>query len=198
VRAALAAATAEVAFNGQNIGTVGTVDGRDVSADGANLDDLVTTTINDQTGTTYTFVLADGGEYVRCTNAAAITVTVPNNAAVAYPIGTQIAVRQGGAGQVTFAPGGGVTLNGDLSITAQNQIAVLVKIDTDEWDISGAVGDAAILETLFNANTILTANADNDPQSLTVAEQTLVGRITAPDNAVNSLVQKLKKQVNQG
>ena len=26
----------------------------------------------------------------------------------------------------------------------------------------------------------------------------LLGRITAPDNAVNSLVQKLKKQVNQG
>ena len=38
VRAALAAATAAVAFNNQNITTVGTVDGRDVSADGTALD----------------------------------------------------------------------------------------------------------------------------------------------------------------
>lgn len=39
--------------------------------------------------------------------------------------------------------------------------------------------DGAVLETLFNANTILKADTDNTPAALTVAEQTLVGRITA-------------------
>jgi len=116
-----------------------------------SLEDLATTTINDQTGTTYTFVLADGGEYVRCTNAAAITVTVPPNSSVAFPIGTQIVAIQGGTGQVTFAPGGGVTLNGNLSITAQNLAVALIKVATDEWDIVGGTGDAALLETVFTA-----------------------------------------------
>lgn len=37
----------------------------------------------------------------------------------------------------------------------------------------------AILKTLFDANTILKADADNVPEALTVAEQRLVGRITS-------------------
>lgn len=46
VRAALAAAAAEVAFNNQNIGTVGTVDGRDISVDGSTLDTHVAAATN--------------------------------------------------------------------------------------------------------------------------------------------------------
>ena len=41
-----------------------------------------------------------------------------------------------------------------------------------------AVSDA-VVEADFNANTILAANADDTPLALTVAEQTIVGRITA-------------------
>lgn len=36
----------------------------------------------------------------------------------------------------------------------------------------------AVLDTLFDANTILKADSDNTPEALTVAEQTVVGRIT--------------------
>jgi len=37
----------------------------------------------------------------------------------------------------------------------------------------------AVLKSLFDANTILAADTDDTPAALTVAEQTLVGRITA-------------------
>lgn len=53
--------------------------------------------INEQTGTSYTFVLADNGKYCRFTNSGAVTVTVPPNSSVALPVGTQIDVIQGGA-----------------------------------------------------------------------------------------------------
>jgi hypothetical protein len=39
--------------------------------------------------------------------------------------------------------------------------------------------DGAVLDTLFDANTILKADSDNTPIALTVPVQTLVGRITA-------------------
>ena len=44
-------------------------------------------------------------------------------------------------------------------------------------EITGA--GSGVAENLFNANTILKADVDNTPAALTVAEQTLVGRITS-------------------
>lgn len=67
--------------------------------------------VNTQTGTSYTFVAADAANIVTLNNAAAITVTVPPNSSVAFPIGTQIDVVQLGAGKVTLAQGAGVTIN---------------------------------------------------------------------------------------
>ncbi len=61
------------------------------------------TTINSQSGTTYTFALTDAWSMVTFNNAAAQTVTVPPNSSVAFPIGTQIDCSQLGAGKVTFA-----------------------------------------------------------------------------------------------
>lgn len=66
----------------------------------------VLTTVNAQTGTTYTLLSSDCGKTVILTNAAAITVTLPNN----LVIGCSIAVVQGGAGQVTVTPAGGGSL----------------------------------------------------------------------------------------
>ena len=68
-------------------------------------------TINAQTGTTYTFVLTDSyNTLVTASNASAITVTVPPNSSVAYPVGAILQLAQGGAGQVTIAAGSGVTI----------------------------------------------------------------------------------------
>ena len=65
-------------------------------------------TLNAQTGTTYTPVAADAqNKLITCSNAAAITVTIPPSL---FAIGDVLNVQQIGAGQVTFAQGVGVTI----------------------------------------------------------------------------------------
>lgn len=95
--------------------------------------------INTQTGTTYTLVLTDAGKLVTLSNASAITMTVPPNSSVAFPIGTQVILSQLGAGQVTVAAGAGVTIRTPetLLLADQYSTAALIKIGTDEWIISG-------------------------------------------------------------
>lgn len=91
---------------------------------------------NEQTGTTYSLVLTDAGKHVGLSNAAAITLTVPTNASVAFPVGTTILLEQVGAGQVTITPAGGVTIHsagGKLKTSAQYAVASLVKRDTNTW-----------------------------------------------------------------
>lgn len=98
--------------------------------------------LNAQTGTTYTLALTDATKTVTLTNASAITLTVPPNSSVAFPIGSQVVLAQLGAGQVTIAAGSGVTLysNGTkLKITGQYGVASLIKIATDTWIVAGNV-----------------------------------------------------------
>jgi len=96
---------------------------------------------NEQTGTTYTLVLADGGKLVEMNNASANTLTVPPNSSVAFPVGSQILVLQTGAGQTTLAPDTGVTINskdGNLKLSDQWCGVTLIKRATDVWV---AIGD---------------------------------------------------------
>jgi hypothetical protein len=74
------------------------------------------------------------------TAAGANTMTIPTNASVAFAIGTEIDVIQGGAGQITFAGAGGVTLDsrgGLLHTSAQYGRVRLYKRAADEWILSG-------------------------------------------------------------
>ena len=106
--------------------------------------------VNTQTGTTYTTVLTDAGKTVTLDNAAAVAVTIPPNASVAYETGTQIKFLNLGAGTVTLGPGSGVTLNGDTLDAAQYVGLAAIKVDTDEWVVlpfSGGVGSASISDT---------------------------------------------------
>ena len=57
----------------------------------------------DQSGTSYSLALADNHRVVECANAAAITVTVPTEAAVVFPLGARIEIAQTGAGQITVS-----------------------------------------------------------------------------------------------
>jgi hypothetical protein len=102
----------------------------------------VSKTINAQTGTTYTLVLADAGKVITASNAAAITVTVPPNSSVAFPTGTELDLIGIGAGIVTVALGAGVTVNATPSrvFRAQHSGATLLKVGTDTWQM---VGDLA-------------------------------------------------------
>ncbi len=98
---------------------------------------------NTQVGTTYTLALSDVALCVEISNAAAITLTVPPNSSVAFPIGTRINICQMGAGQITVAQGAGVTVRSrtgaGLKISAQYGRATLHKRGTDEWVLSGDI-----------------------------------------------------------
>ena len=98
--------------------------------------------INAQTGTTYTFVLADAGKMVTSSNGSAQTLTVPPNSSVAYATGTQIIVQAIGSGTATLAEGSGVTINSKDSnkeIDGQWAAATLIKTATDAWSLIGAL-----------------------------------------------------------
>lgn len=102
---------------------------------------------NAQTGTTYTFVLADAdNKLVTASNASAQTYSIPTNASVAFPIGTQLNIIQIGAGQVTVSaatPGTTTVVSTGATAAspkcrAQYSAMTLIKRDTDSWY---AVGD---------------------------------------------------------
>lgn len=102
----------------------------------------VATTSNAQTGTTYTLVLTDASKLVTLSNGSAITLTVPPDSDVAFDVGTTISVIQLGAGQVTVAPGSGVTLSSRgaaLKCTGQYSAAALHKLATDTWVVFGDI-----------------------------------------------------------
>lgn len=99
--------------------------------------------INTQTGTTYTLALADQGKIVELNNASSVTVTVPPYSSIALPVGSQITFSQIGAGQVTFAAGVGVTIRSDggkLKTASQYSVVTLIKRATDEWVLAGNLG----------------------------------------------------------
>jgi hypothetical protein len=73
-------------------------------------------------------------------NGSANTFSIPTNASVGFPIGTEITIIQQGTGQTTIAAAGGVTLRsagGLLNLANQYSAATLVKRGTDEWYVIG-------------------------------------------------------------
>ena len=101
-------------------------------------------TDNDQTGTTYTLVIADAeNTTVWMDNAASNTLTIPLNAAVAFPIGTKINVVMEGAGVTTIDITATGTINGvvDASVVINNQFqaATLTKRAVNSWVIIGDI-----------------------------------------------------------
>lgn len=104
-------------------------------------------TLNAQTGTTYTFVLADNGKLVTASNGSAQTYSIPTNASVAFPTGTQINVLQIGTGQVTInAVTSGTTTVTSTGATAaapklraQYSAATCIKTGTDTWTVVGDI-----------------------------------------------------------
>lgn len=101
---------------------------------------------NIQVGTVYTFVIGDakGGteKAVVCTSATAVTVTIPVNSSVNFPLGTVIELIQDGAGKVTVAAAGGVTINslaGNKSIAGQYSRMTIVQKAVNTWWLFGTL-----------------------------------------------------------
>jgi hypothetical protein len=96
------------------------------------------TSINQKTSA-YTTVLTDRDKLVEVNSSSGVTITIPTNASVAYPVGTSIDILQTGSGQVTIAGSGGVTVNATpgLKLRTQWSSATLFKRATDTWVVFG-------------------------------------------------------------
>lgn len=93
--------------------------------------------------TSRTLALTDNRGYIRFTNAGAVTVTVPDEAATAFAVDSEIHLRAATAGTVTITPAAGVTINtpssGGLVLAEAGATATLKKVGSDEWDLFGLV-----------------------------------------------------------
>ncbi|MDR6907462.1 cell pole-organizing protein PopZ [Agromyces sp. 3263] len=96
--------------------------------------------VNAQTGTTYAPVLSDEGKLVTLSNASAITVTMPQDSATAFPVGATIDFLVIGAGMATFSAGTGATVNPTSVTRAQWSAVTAIKRAANTWTI---VGDLA-------------------------------------------------------
>jgi hypothetical protein len=83
--------------------------------------------------------LTERDSLIEVSSATAVTVTIPANSAVAYPVGTSIDILQTSTGQVTIAAGAGVTVNATpgLKLRTQWSGATLFKRATDTWVVYG-------------------------------------------------------------
>ncbi len=95
----------------------------------------------------YTAVLANNGQVVTMDNASANTFSIPTNASVAFPIGTQINVIQIGAGQTTIqaVTSGTTTIQSTGAsaaapkLRARYSMATCIKAGTDLWYVAGDI-----------------------------------------------------------
>ena len=86
--------------------------------------------------TGYTLALTDRDVLVEMGSASAITLTIPLNSSVAFPVGSRVDVVQTGAGQVTITGAAGVTVNAysaGLKHKGQWAASTLMKRATDTW-----------------------------------------------------------------
>ena len=88
-----------------------------------------------------TLALAEAEQVVEVTSASGVTISVPTDAAVAFPVGTTITVRQCGAGAVTIAAvtPGTTTLRAPGSLVTKGQWAsvTLQKRAANDWVVEG-------------------------------------------------------------
>ena len=103
--------------------------------------------VSDITGN-YTLVRADEGKILRFNSASAITVTIPTNANVGYPVSlTRIPFINLGAGVVTLVGDTGVTLSSIETNIDSKETGDLFKTATNTWYVSkGGAGASAINE----------------------------------------------------
>jgi len=119
----------------------GTIVNADVSAAAAiDLGKLADATI-DEKSASYTLVLTDKNKFIKMNvTTTANTVTVPTNASVAWPVGSQIHIIQYGTGKTQVIPvSGTVTIYATPGtyLRAQYSSATLLKCGTNIWMLMG-------------------------------------------------------------
>jgi len=104
---------------------------------GLKVDSL--TPISQKTASYTLSSLTERDDLIEMGSESALTLTIPTNAAVAYPIGTSIDILQTSTGQVTIAAAGGVTVNATpgLKLRTQWSSATLFKRAENTWVVFG-------------------------------------------------------------
>lgn len=119
----------------------GTIVNADINASAAiDLGKLADATI-DEKSSSYTLALTDKNKFIKMNvTSTANTVTVPTNASVAFPVGSQIHIIQYGTGKTQVIPvSGTVTIYATPGtyLRAQYSSATLLKCDTNIWMLMG-------------------------------------------------------------
>jgi hypothetical protein len=110
-------------------------------------DPKINLAFNADSGSGYTAVLSDNGKVVTMSNGSGNTFSIPTNASVAFPIGTQINVLQIGAGQTTIqaVTSGTTTIQSTGATPAAPKLrvrysaATCLKAGTDLWYVFGDI-----------------------------------------------------------
>jgi hypothetical protein len=88
-----------------------------------------------------TLEISDSSAYITATSSTGLTVSIPTNASVEFPIGVSITIEQSGTGQVTISGESGViihTADGNKT-NGQYTVVMIHKKDTDTWTLIGGV-----------------------------------------------------------
>jgi hypothetical protein len=96
----------------------------------------------DEITANYTVVLDDAATILNCNNTSGITITIPLNATVALPVGTEIAFIRKNTGEVTIAGAVGVTISSadsKFKIKGQYGTAAVLKVAENEWILAGSL-----------------------------------------------------------
>jgi hypothetical protein len=100
---------------------------------GPSIESLIIT----ESTTARTLLLTDTNQYIRCTNASQITITVPPESSVSWVSGATIYFRRDtSAGAIQLSAGAGVTINNfatAATVLADNNFAIK-KVGTNIWD----------------------------------------------------------------
>jgi hypothetical protein len=104
----------------------------------------------------YVLALTDDFTTIICNSASALTCTVPPNSSVAFRVGDEISLIQGGAGSLSVVAGAGVTINSPagLVFNSKNLQAILTKTATDTWNLTYLGLPAANPLPVYNAGSV--------------------------------------------
>ena len=104
---------------------------------GLKVDSL--TPISQKTASYTLSSLTERDDLIEMGSSSALTLTIPTNSAVAYPVGTSLDILQTGTGQVTIAGAAGVTVNATpgLKLRTQWSSATLFKRAENTWVVFG-------------------------------------------------------------
>jgi hypothetical protein len=95
--------------------------------------------VRTQSGTSYTLVLGDAGDYIQTTSTTAVTITVPAQSSVTWAADTEIYFEQNNTGQITIAGAVGVTINSSetLKSFARYSVIALKRVAENVWTLTG-------------------------------------------------------------